>query len=211
MEIISKQKVLLNIEKGKINDAISICLDRAKFLMTKTEKNDFKDDYKVLLILSRRMNDIKQSKILGIIEYKEIQLQTNQITENLIDWLNDAEEDFWIKKDKPDFKTREITSIPDLSELVYHPKLEKNERLNIFRFRAECEHDISELVKILREKIVTISRTRGYFPDTVAEITTSINLEEVRDAMRKVIDGHVMIQTVAFKEDYTGERDYELE
>ena len=37
-----------------------------------------------------------------------------------------------------------------------------------------------------------------------------MSLEELRTNMGKVIDGHVMYQTVAIKDEYTGERDFSL-
>jgi hypothetical protein len=49
-------------------------------------------------------------------------------------------------------------------------------------------------------------------PDTINELTVNtLTLEQLRDIMRKVVDGHVMVQTVQPKHLYTGERDFDLE
>jgi hypothetical protein len=50
----------------------------------------------------------------------------------------------------------------------------------------------------------------GKFPDVEVDIETDMDLEEVREAMRQVPDGHVMLQTVALTPDYSGFRDYSL-
>ena len=34
--------------------------------------------------------------------------------------------------------------------------------------------------------------------------------EDIRNELRKVVDGHVMVQTIALKDEYTGERDFSL-
>jgi len=84
-------------------------------------------------------------------------------------------------------------------------------RDHIFRFRAECEHDANEFRKTLGDQIKRIVKiNESPFPDTEVEISVSLSFEELRDAMRKVEDGHVMVQTVALKDKYTGERDYDL-
>ena len=38
-----------------------------------------------------------------------------------------------------------------------------------------------------------------------------MSIDDLRNEMRTIPDGHVMIQTVALAEDYTGERNYKLE
>jgi hypothetical protein len=85
------------------------------------------------------------------------------------------------------------------------------EQRNRFRFRAECEHDVNELRRLLgvNQNKFTIMNTPP-FPDVEVELVIALSLEELRDVMRQVDDGHVMVQTVAQSRDYTGERNYQL-
>ena len=46
--------------------------------------------------------------------------------------------------------------------------------------------------------------------DNNVEIDVNISLEQLRNAMRRVTDGLVMVQTVAPKDEYTGERNCSL-
>jgi hypothetical protein len=81
----------------------------------------------------------------------------------------------------------------------------------VYRFRAECEHDVDELRRLLGAKFERITITNSPpFPDVEVELKIGLSLEDLRDVMRRVDDGHVMIQTVAQSEEYTGERDYKL-
>lgn len=81
----------------------------------------------------------------------------------------------------------------------------------VYRFRAECEADVDKLRQILGTMIdrITIINSPP-FPDVEVEIEVRLSIEELREAMRKVVDGHVMVQTVAPRDDYTGERNYDL-
>lgn len=80
-----------------------------------------------------------------------------------------------------------------------------------YRFRAECEIDVDELRKLMGRKCLKVEKEINYFPDTYANIFTTLDIEELRHEMRQVEDGHVMLQTVALKNEYTGNRKYELE
>jgi hypothetical protein len=81
----------------------------------------------------------------------------------------------------------------------------------VYRFRAECEHDVGELRRLLGAKLDKITITNSPpFPDVDVKLEIGLSLDELRDVMRRVVDGHVMVQTVARSEEYTGERDYEL-
>ena len=83
--------------------------------------------------------------------------------------------------------------------------------LNRYRFRAECQHDVDQLCRLLKTEphTITTELTAG-FPDVEAELVIGSSLEQMRDIMRHVEDGHVMVQTVARRQDYTGERNYDL-
>lgn len=81
----------------------------------------------------------------------------------------------------------------------------------IYRFRAECQADIDALKSLVGghfDKITIINSPP--FPDVEVELETEFSLENLRAVMRRVVDGHVMVQTVALRDDYTGERDYDL-
>ena len=85
-----------------------------------------------------------------------------------------------------------------------------------YKFRAECSHDA------LTFRDNTIGLTENFtiipqdiegspIPDVDVEFDSEMSLDEIIDEMREVIDGHVMLQTVKPIEEYTGERDYDLE
>lgn len=82
---------------------------------------------------------------------------------------------------------------------------------NAYRFRAECQVEVDELRRLIGIQMdrITIVNTAP-FPDVEVEIETSLSLNELRDLMRQVVDGHVMVQTVAPTDEYTGERNYDL-
>ena len=102
---------------------------------------------------------------------------------------------------------------------------------NTFAFRGECQLDIllflQEAHLFLAQKydkdpgftgfiIVKNMKPIAYDPESVdpdapgtyVEIDTTMNLIEVGRLMRKVPDGHVMLETVNFLENYTGLRQF---
>jgi hypothetical protein len=82
---------------------------------------------------------------------------------------------------------------------------------HVYRFRAECQHDVDELRCLLEAKFKRITITNEPpFPDVEVELEIGLSLEELRNEMRRVVDGHVMVQTVARREEYTGNRVYEV-
>jgi hypothetical protein len=81
----------------------------------------------------------------------------------------------------------------------------------VYRFRAECQADVDELRRTLGTKIDKITIVNSPpFPDVEVEVEVDLSLDELRDTMRRVVDGHVMVQTVARNSEYTGERDYDI-
>jgi hypothetical protein len=78
----------------------------------------------------------------------------------------------------------------------------------IYRFRAECFRDVAELIESLESYTITLQREKE--PDVEVELQTSLDMEALRDLMRQIEDSHVMIQTLTLKEQYTGERNYDL-
>ena len=80
------------------------------------------------------------------------------------------------------------------------------------KFRAECEHDVDELIKILNPHIKKITKIKKTpFPDVDVEMCAYVSLEEIQAAIKDIEDGHVMLETVELKHDYTGERKYFFE
>jgi hypothetical protein len=69
---------------------------------------------------------------------------------------------------------------------------------NVYRFRAEVSSDVDALQRIIGFKLKRITKMYdSQFPDVVIEMRVDMTLEELRNAMRQVEDGHVMLQTVA--------------
>lgn len=81
-----------------------------------------------------------------------------------------------------------------------------------YKFRAEAPADVIRLANILGEELwaIEMSRPDPGKPDVEVEIEIGITLQELRQIMGTVPDGHVMRQTVALAAEYTGERDTEL-
>jgi hypothetical protein len=106
-------------------------------------------------------------------------------------------------QDLPD----DVEGVHPLFDTVPH---DPNDR--VYRFRAECEHDVDMLRALLGQQVKRIAKlNEAPFPDNEVEIHVALSLEELRDVMRKVEDGHVMVQTVAPRDIYTGERDYDIQ
>lgn len=84
----------------------------------------------------------------------------------------------------------------------------------IYKFRAECIADVKNLLNELPlEKLLAYKAT----PDEIGLPDVEIEIELVNftfnnylEAIRKVEDGHVMLQTIASTKCYTGERNYDL-
>ncbi|MCP4104013.1 MAG: protein kinase [Desulfobacteraceae bacterium] len=79
-----------------------------------------------------------------------------------------------------------------------------------YKFRAECEPDVNSLLEALGSNVISVKKSKQYFPDSYVELITSLSLEELRDQIRTLEDGHVMLQTIQPHYNYTGERDYNL-
>jgi hypothetical protein len=86
----------------------------------------------------------------------------------------------------------------------------QGKHVNQFRFRAECEYDVNQLRKVLGQHYYKMIKVVDQYPDTLVDLFTSMSLKDLRNEMRCVPNSHVMIQTVAYADNYTGERNYEL-
>ncbi|HGM8087240.1 TPA: hypothetical protein ACKP9S_003611 [Pseudomonas aeruginosa] len=92
-----------------------------------------------------------------------------------------------------------------------------NTRLPTFSFRAECEQDAVEFLAAVEGNGFSVQGTvipdvTG-LPDFDVEVRTDANLEQLREVVRTIPDGHVMLQTLR-QVPLAGnslERDYGLE
>ncbi len=84
-----------------------------------------------------------------------------------------------------------------------------------YRFRAECRVDICRL----QDRLPNLRYNLSIVPhagvgDCEATLEIALPLEELRAVMRKVqavsMFGHVMVQTLAMTEKYTGERNWSI-
>lgn len=82
------------------------------------------------------------------------------------------------------------------------------------KFRAECTNDILELLRRLDENSIPCRINIAPIEDgkygAEAVIKTHHSRQELIKLMKQVPDGHVMWQTLAPVECYTGERDYSI-
>ena len=83
-----------------------------------------------------------------------------------------------------------------------------------YMLRSECPRDIlcflrRLTVACLKEKhwIDSFSVTRfNDFPDCTMEFTTTLSLERIRQILASIPDGHVMLESVDYFTQYSGER-----
>jgi hypothetical protein len=89
-----------------------------------------------------------------------------------------------------------------------------------YKLRAECENDITRFQKAMIKNNKTITKVSMEhqtlemgdvsfpLPDVDFVFTSTNSLQEIKAVLKTVVDGHVMEETVAGLEDYTGERTY---
>lgn len=81
--------------------------------------------------------------------------------------------------------------------------------MQIYSFRAECQHDFDELLKVLHERKITVSVTRVEpnlirmndnprfdTGEVLVELGCSLPLEPLREVVRAISDSHVLLQTL---------------
>ncbi len=84
-----------------------------------------------------------------------------------------------------------------------------------YSFRTECQSDIDRFTELLRVRgILHFLRVvpDTIVPDRYVQMESDADIEQIRDAMREVVDGHVMLQTLrpGVLADNSLERDYDL-
>lgn len=88
--------------------------------------------------------------------------------------------------------------------------------ITTYSFRAECPDDVEKFhQQCLNSGLITAMRSTSNtdgLRDVEVEMETEASLETIRGLMRKVIDGHVMLQTLKDcpLADNMLERDYDL-
>lgn len=85
-----------------------------------------------------------------------------------------------------------------------------------FSFRAECPADVIEFERACALAKITTSlaqRPDGTYPDVEVELESPVSIDVLRNVMRGVVEGHVMLQTLreCRLKDNSLERDYDLE
>jgi hypothetical protein len=85
-----------------------------------------------------------------------------------------------------------------------------------YKFRAECSYDALTFIDkttglTYNFEIKQQDIDGSLIPDVDVIFESDLSLDEIRDKIREVIDGHVMLQTVKPIDEYTAERDYDLE
>lgn len=68
-----------------------------------------------------------------------------------------------------------------------------------YSFRAECAHDVAQFQSACDVAGVTVALTLHpdeLLPDVDVGMESPASLDELRNVMRKVEDGHVMLQTL---------------
>lgn len=79
-----------------------------------------------------------------------------------------------------------------------------------YKFRAECIADIQAFIYLanleIKDSINTVIEFNSRLADCVCTISTSLDIDKVRAIMANVPDSHVMLETLAFEPEYTGER-----
>jgi hypothetical protein len=80
-----------------------------------------------------------------------------------------------------------------------------------YKLRAECMIDIVRLIeKIMPKKNKKVGYFKiipdEHFPDCELVFTTTLTIHELRAEIRKIVDSHVMLQTLEFFANYTGNR-----
>lgn len=82
-----------------------------------------------------------------------------------------------------------------------------------YKFRAECTNDVDrfiDLLKTVQDSFISIERKLDpEFTEVDVEFSSMLNIDEIREIIRNLDDGHVMIETLNYAHEYTGDRYYE--
>lgn len=76
--------------------------------------------------------------------------------------------------------------------------------------RAECWHDAEVFRKTVCGNLMEVKRMDAALPDVEIVFISDLDVNELWKRISKIMDGHVMAETVQPIENYTGARNYEL-
>lgn len=87
--------------------------------------------------------------------------------------------------------------------------VKKNRKNLTYKMRAEGLIDIYRFILLFAKK-GTLGNYKiianGIYPDAVIEFESTSSIESILRTLEKVPDGHVMMDTLKLKKEYTGER-----
>ena len=79
-----------------------------------------------------------------------------------------------------------------------------------YKFRSECPEDTDKFIEKFKHHIIVIDRKSDPdFPDEDIEFSSLKAIDEIRQVMREIEDSHVMLQSLNFADEYTGDRYYD--
>ncbi len=82
-------------------------------------------------------------------------------------------------------------------------------QMNTYKFRAECLCDALKFkskISCVNFEIQEQTLLGYYIPDVEVSFESEMSLEELKDVLRTIQDGHVMLETIQSTELYTGQR-----
>lgn len=74
-----------------------------------------------------------------------------------------------------------------------------------YKMRAECMEDFCRFLSRVHAISFKVEKLGSFF-DIVATFTTNLSLDEIKQKISTIPDGHVMLETITFESEYTGER-----
>jgi hypothetical protein len=82
-----------------------------------------------------------------------------------------------------------------------------------YKLRAECRDDIKHFEGYAGNKIsdIIIRHCDQHIPDHTIVFKSKLSIDALHKIIRKVSDGHIMLQTLNLKEKYTGKRNMDIE
>jgi hypothetical protein len=84
--------------------------------------------------------------------------------------------------------------------------------MNKFKLRSECYHDIDLFVRALVARLGQLKFTAEIADrplpmfDMTLEFETKLGMNDIKEILKEVPDSHVMLETLALADEYTGER-----
>lgn len=79
---------------------------------------------------------------------------------------------------------------------------------NLYHYKmyAECAHDVGVFIQLVRPLTLTMAPAEPGWNEPDVEFCSHLTLQELRDMMREIVDGHSMRESLNYADKYTGER-----